>query len=246
MNIMSQPECLFFLFFYVVPKFETSIFPALWRPWDCCSKFIALNTMKAMRLTRQVCCFEPTDFYCKAHYFIFVMDFASKSRIFMSPQVLQWKRFVRFEWQVNWCFNKGDLLSLVYQIPRSRKGWGWWLIFSSAKANKLVWFRVLVSNKEEEQAIIVFLLRNLYVIFVNWLKTPIFCLKQGRDREEEGRKERARDWLKQTYKIILETYPNKVVKKGISVQGVEASTKFRCKLPIKTQDSSSARFNRAS
>lgn len=86
------------------------------------------------------------------------------------------------------------------------------------------------------------------MIFVNWLKTPsIFCLKQWRDKEEEeGRKERARDWLKQTYKIILETDPNKVAKKGISVQGVEASTKFRCKLPIKTQDSSSARFNRAS
>lgn len=203
-----------------------------------------LWTMKAMRLTRQVCCFDPTlTFIVKPildlwNNFIFVMDFASKSRIFMSPQVLQWKRFVRFEWQVNWCFNKGDLLSLVYQIPRSRKGLGWWLIFSSAKANKLVWFRVLVFQQGRRTSYNCIFVKEFVCDFCELIKNTYLLFKT---RKRKGKRRK-----KQTYKIILETDPNKVVKKGISVQGVEASTKFRCKLPIKTQDSSSARFNRAS
>jgi len=165
----------------------------------------------------------------------------------MSPQVLlQWKKFIRFEWQVNWCFNKGDLLSLVYQIPRSTKGWGWWLIFSSAKANKLVWFRVLVFQQGRRTSYNCIFVKEYVCDFWELIKNTFYLLFETRKRQGKRREERARDWLKQTYKIILETDPNKVVKKGISVQGVEASTKFRCKLPIKTQDSSSARFNRAS
>lgn len=236
----------FFCFFYGVPKFETSIFPALWRPWDCCSKFIALNTMNYEGHeinTASLLLWPDSSFIVKPildlwNNFIFVMDFASKSRIFMSPQVLQWKRFVRFEWQVNWCFNKGDLLSLVYQIPRSRKGWGWWLIFSSAKANKLVWFRVLVFQQGRRTSYNCIFVKEFVCDFCELIKNTYLLFKT---RKRKGKRRK-----KQTYKIILETDPNKVVKKGISVQGVEASTKFRCKLPIKTQDSSSARFNRAS